>query len=50
MVTPLNVAVLVGSLHKDAYSRKIAHVLVGLPPASLDCRIVEMADLRSVTK
>jgi len=50
MVTPLNVAVLVGSLHKDAYSRKIAHVLVGLPPASLDCRIVEMADLPLYTE
>ena len=45
MVTPLNVAVLVGSLRKEAYSRKIAHVLMGLAPASLDCRMVELADL-----
>ena len=50
MVTPLNVAVLVGSLRKDAYSRKIAHVLMGLAPASLDCRIVEMADLPLYTE
>lgn len=50
MVTPLNVAVLVGSLRKDAYSRKIAHVLMGLAPASLDCRIVELADLPLYTE
>ncbi len=50
MVTPLNVAVLVGSLRKDAYSRKIAHVLMGLAPQSLDCRIVELADLPLYTE
>jgi len=50
MVTPLNVAVLVGSLRKDAYSRKIAHVLMGLAPVSLDCRIVEIADLPLYTE
>ena len=50
MVTPLNVAVLVGSLRKDAYSRKVAHVLMGLAPASLDCRIVELADLPLYTE
>ena len=50
MVTPLNVAVLVGSLRKDAYSRKIAQVLMGLAPASLDCRIVELADLPLYTE
>lgn len=50
MVTPLNVAVLVGSLRKDAYSRKIAHVLMGLAPASLDCRIVELANLPLYTE
>lgn len=50
MVTPLNVAVLVGSLRKDAYSRKIALALMGLAPASLDCRIVEIADLPLYTE
>lgn len=50
MVTPLNVAVLVGSLRKDSYSRKIAHVLMGLAPAPLDCRIVEIADLPLYTE
>jgi chromate reductase len=50
MITPLNVAVLVGSLRKDAYSRKIAHVLIGLAPACLDCRIVEIADMPLYTE
>lgn len=50
MVTPLNVAVLVGSLRKDAYSRKIAHILMDLAPATLDCRIVEIADLPLYTE
>lgn len=50
MVTPLNVAVLVGSLRKDAYSRKIAQLLMGLAPVSLDCGIVEIADLPLYTE
>ncbi|WP_428668484.1 NADPH-dependent FMN reductase [Reyranella sp.] len=50
METPLNVAVLVGSLRKDAYSRKIAHILIDLAPATLDCRIVEIDDLPLYTE
>ncbi|WP_295137390.1 NAD(P)H-dependent oxidoreductase [uncultured Reyranella sp.] len=50
METPLNVAVLVGSLRKDAYSRKIAHALMELAPVTLDCRIVEIADLPLYTE
>jgi chromate reductase len=45
MTTTLNVAVLVGSLRKASYTRKIAHALINLAPPSLDCRIVEIADL-----
>ena len=45
MENPIKVAVLVGSLRKESYSRKIAHALMGLAPANLDCRIVEIADL-----
>jgi chromate reductase len=50
MAIPLNVAVLVGSLRKDAYSRKIANVLMDLAPATLACRIVEIADLPLYTE
>lgn len=50
MTSPLNVAVLVGSLRKDAYSRKIAHVLMEMAPATIDCRIVEIADLPLYTE
>jgi chromate reductase len=50
METPLNVAVLVGSLRKDAYSRKIAHALMELAPVTLDCRIAEIADLPLYTE
>jgi len=39
------VAMLVGSLRKDAFSRKLANALIGEAPSSLDCRIVEIGDL-----
>jgi chromate reductase len=45
METPLKVAVLVGSLRKASYTRKIARALIALAPANLDCRIVEIGDL-----
>jgi NAD(P)H-dependent FMN reductase/ketosteroid isomerase-like protein len=39
------VAVVVGSLRKESFSRKVARALIAQAPASLDCRIVEIADL-----
>jgi chromate reductase len=40
-----SVAVLVGSLRKASFNRKIAHVLIGLAPESLKLEIVEIGDL-----
>lgn len=40
-----NVAVLVGSLRKDSFNRKAAHVLASLAPASLKLDIVEIGGL-----
>jgi chromate reductase len=40
-----NVAVLVGSLRKDSFNRKIAHALARLAPPSLKLSIVELGDL-----
>jgi chromate reductase, NAD(P)H dehydrogenase (quinone) len=45
MSTVRNVAVLVGSLRKAAYSRRTANALIALAPASLAPRIVEIRDL-----
>jgi NAD(P)H-dependent FMN reductase len=40
-----SVAVLVGSLRKESFSRKVANALIALAPSSLECRIVEIGDL-----
>lgn len=40
-----NVAVLVGSLRKESYSRKLVHALAAQAPASLKLNIVEIGDL-----
>ena len=40
-----NIAVLVGSLRRESFSRKVAHNLVELAPASLRLVIVEIGDL-----
>jgi chromate reductase len=45
MTTNRNVAVLVGSLRKGSFSRKIAHALAELAPESLKLTIVEIGDL-----
>ena len=42
---PRNVAVLVGSLRRESYSRKIAHALACLAPDSLRLKIVEIGAL-----
>ena len=45
MDTTRDVAVLVGSLRKDAFSRKAANVLIDLAPKSLNLEIVEIGQL-----
>ena len=39
------IAVLVGSLRKESFSRKVAHNLIELAPKSLELAIVEIGDL-----
>ena len=39
------VAVLVGSLRKEAFSRRLANALISMQPDSLDMRIVEIGEL-----
>ncbi len=45
MPKPFSVAVLVGSLRKASYSRKIANALIARSPATLACKILEIGDL-----
>jgi len=45
MSTPRDVAVFVGSLRKDAFSRKVANALATLGPPSLKLSIVEIGHL-----
>lgn len=45
MATQRDVAVLVGSLRKESYTRKIALAIAGLAPPSLRLEIVELRDL-----
>jgi NAD(P)H-dependent FMN reductase/ketosteroid isomerase-like protein len=45
MSTKQRVAVLVGSLRADSFSRKIARTLIDRAPSNLECRIVEIGDL-----
>jgi len=44
MTSPLSVAVLVGSLRKGSFTRRVARALVKLSPAGLDYRFVEIGD------
>jgi chromate reductase len=44
-VATYHVAVFVGSLRKEAFSRKTAHALMSLAPPSLELEIVEIGDL-----
>lgn len=39
------VAVLVGSLRKGSFSRRLAKAMIGIAPESLKCEIVEIGDL-----
>jgi len=45
MSTTRDVAVLVGSLRKESFSRKMAKAMIGLAPAPLALEIVEIGDL-----
>ena len=45
MSEPRNVAVIVGSLRKESFNRKLANALPALSPASLKLAIVEIGDL-----
>ncbi|WP_392566439.1 NAD(P)H-dependent oxidoreductase [Utexia brackfieldae] len=40
-----SIAVIVGSLRKDSYNRKLAKVLQEIAPASLSLKIIEIGDL-----
>jgi chromate reductase len=46
MSNPRDVAVLVGSLRKESFNRKLAKVLIGLAPQSLKLEIVENGNLQ----
>lgn len=45
MSTPKDIAVLVGSLRKDSFNRKMAHALAELAPPALKLEIVEIGQL-----
>jgi NAD(P)H-dependent FMN reductase/ketosteroid isomerase-like protein len=45
MSGPFSVAVIIGSLRKASFSRKMAHALMAHAPESLSCRIVEIGNL-----
>jgi NAD(P)H-dependent FMN reductase/ketosteroid isomerase-like protein len=40
------VAVVVGSLRRESFSRKVAQALIAQAPSSLECRFVEIGDLQ----
>ena len=46
MSNPRDVAVLVGSLRKESFNRKLAKALIGLAPQSLRLEIVEIGNLQ----
>jgi chromate reductase, NAD(P)H dehydrogenase (quinone) len=45
MNSPVDVAVVVGSLRKESFSRKMAHALAAIAPPSLKLEIVEIGGL-----
>lgn len=42
------VAVVVGSLREQSYNRQLAHALVSLFPAHIQCEFVSIGDRKSV--
>jgi chromate reductase, NAD(P)H dehydrogenase (quinone) len=45
MLSPVEIAVIVGSLRKGSYTRKIARAIMRLAPQSLSCREVDISQL-----
>ena len=45
MAPPYSIAVVVGSLRKDSFNRKMARAAMALAPATLSATIVEIGDL-----
>lgn len=45
MAKQLSAAVVIGSLRKESFSRKVANALIALAPPALACSIAEIADL-----
>jgi len=45
MSTPRDVAVIVGSLRKDSFNRKMAKAMIAMAPAALKLEIVEIGEL-----
>lgn len=45
MSTPRKIAVIVGSLRKDSFNRKIAKVMADVAPSHVTCSFVEIGDL-----
>jgi chromate reductase len=45
MATPYNVVVIVGSLRKESFTRKIAHALTKLAPETLKLNLVTLHDI-----
>src|SRR5215469_10426540 len=45
MSTPKDIVVLVGSLRKESFNRKMAHALIELAPPALKLEIVEIGQL-----
>ena len=50
MSSTYKVAVIIGSLRKDAWTRRVAKALIALAPESLQAQIVEIADLPLYTE
>ncbi len=45
MADAKDVAVLIGSLRRDSWTRKVANTLIELAPATLNCGVVEIGEL-----
>ena len=45
MATPRKIAVIVGSLRKESFNRKIARAMVEVAPAHCTCSFVEIGEL-----
>src|SRR5690242_11867585 len=45
MSKPLTIAVIIGSLRKESFTRKFANAAIAQAPEEMQCRIVEIGDL-----